>query len=369
MGKNIYRIVCTGGPCAGKSTFISRANEIFNERGYKVLVIHETATELITGGITPMVDNVGMYGFQKYVIDMMITKEDLYVKAAEELKDEEIIILIDRGIHDNRGYVSESEWQQIISAFNLTDEEIDKRYDLVLHLTTAAKGEQEAYTLSNNAARYESIDEAIRVDDMILEGWSKHPNVVVIGNEIDFNVKIRRAIQAIFTYLGKEKPVERFEKYLVEVNDQLLEQLEKLKASRIYIVQNYLKAEEGKERRIRTREIDGQVTCYYSEVNILSASSRTKRDRIISNSEYVRYSLDIDPSLHPIVKTRYTFPYKGNYFRLDIFSFDQSKGLLSIQVADENAEVDCPDFIEIKKEVTDILEYKNLYLAKLQKFI
>jgi Tfp pilus assembly protein PilE len=40
----------------------------------------------------------------------------------------------------------------------------DKRYDVVLHLVTAADGAEKFYTLENNAARYEDVPTAIKVD-------------------------------------------------------------------------------------------------------------------------------------------------------------------------------------------------------------
>ena len=51
--KEIKRIVFTGGPCSGKTTFTSRVQQVFAERGYRVIVDNESATDLISGGISP----------------------------------------------------------------------------------------------------------------------------------------------------------------------------------------------------------------------------------------------------------------------------------------------------------------------------
>ena len=48
---SVSKIVITGGPCAGKTTGMSWIQNAFTERGYKVLFISETATELISGGV------------------------------------------------------------------------------------------------------------------------------------------------------------------------------------------------------------------------------------------------------------------------------------------------------------------------------
>ena len=44
---SITKIVITGGPCAGKTTGLSRIEEEFSNRGYTVLFVSEVATELI----------------------------------------------------------------------------------------------------------------------------------------------------------------------------------------------------------------------------------------------------------------------------------------------------------------------------------
>ena len=50
---DITKIVITGGPCAGKTTALSWIMNSFTERGYVVLFVPETATELINGGVAP----------------------------------------------------------------------------------------------------------------------------------------------------------------------------------------------------------------------------------------------------------------------------------------------------------------------------
>ena len=46
----ITKIVITGGPCAGKTTAMSWIQNAFTEKGYLVLFVSETATELSSGG-------------------------------------------------------------------------------------------------------------------------------------------------------------------------------------------------------------------------------------------------------------------------------------------------------------------------------
>ncbi len=365
--KTIKRIVFTGGPCGGKTTFASRAQEVFAEHGYRVIIDNESATDLISGGISPA--TMGMYEFQKYVIDLQLKKEELCLKAAQNIEGDKVLIFMDRGLFDDKGYVSDEEFSQLLSEFGLKEEEVNDRYDMVLHLVTSAKGAEEAYTFANNAARYETIDQARAVDDRTLECWQTHPNLVVIGNETDFEWKITRAMQAVFAYLGDEKPVEIFKKYLVENNEEVTGKLdEENRLPDIHIYQRYLKSVPGVEKRIRLREKGGTTHYYYSEANIISADKRYKTDKILSEKQYRDYVKDIDPDLMPIDINRKAFIKEGHFYKYDVFSFDKSKALLSVQIPDAEAEIHLPSYIKVIKDVSDDVNYKNYYLAKSHKF-
>ena len=58
MLMDIKKIVVTGGPCAGKSTAMAKIKEELEREGYTVLLVHETATELISGGPAALSQNI-----------------------------------------------------------------------------------------------------------------------------------------------------------------------------------------------------------------------------------------------------------------------------------------------------------------------
>ena len=69
MGNLIAKIVLTGGPCAGKTTTISRIEEHLIKNGYHVLVLNECATETIKQGIRPFGDHaVSVYDFENEIL-------------------------------------------------------------------------------------------------------------------------------------------------------------------------------------------------------------------------------------------------------------------------------------------------------------
>lgn len=67
------------------------------------------------------------------------------------------------------------------------------RYDLVLHLTTAADGAEKFYTTETNAARLETPEQAKELDRKIRSCYDCHKNVQVVDNSTDFSGKLKRA--------------------------------------------------------------------------------------------------------------------------------------------------------------------------------
>ena len=104
--KQIHRIVITGGPCAGKTTAMQKIVQEFTEKGYKVFVIAETATELINGGIKPFGnDPINAIEFQRYIMGTQLYKEHMFEKIANST-NKDTLILCDRGLFDNKAYLS-----------------------------------------------------------------------------------------------------------------------------------------------------------------------------------------------------------------------------------------------------------------------
>ena len=91
MGKDIRQIVITGGPCGGKSTAVGWIQTNLIKEGWKVLVVPETATEFITGGVAPWTCGSNL-DYQKCQMTLQLEKERLFRKAALSMPDEKILI-------------------------------------------------------------------------------------------------------------------------------------------------------------------------------------------------------------------------------------------------------------------------------------
>ena len=82
---DISKIVITGGPCAGKTTAMNWISNAFRERGYDVLFVPETATELITGGVAPWTCKTNS-DYQHCHMKFQLEKEKVFEQAAKVMK-------------------------------------------------------------------------------------------------------------------------------------------------------------------------------------------------------------------------------------------------------------------------------------------
>ena len=366
MAKNITRIVLTGGPAAGKTTLISRIlKEFKQEDGWKVITIPETATELISGfGLGPFEGCMSMLEFQYFVIGDQLHKEKLALRGAETVPQENVLVIYDRAVLDDKAYITDEEFARVLHSFGVTEEELLSGYDAVLHLVTCAKGAEFAYNYGN-AARYESVEEARRMDDRTLRAWSTHPSLHIIDNSVAFEDKINRAIGEIYRILGRPAPDVEKRKYLIRMPDveKLVRDYDAVGAD---MMQTYLvQSKPGSERRIRQERSGRDYLYFYTEKRISEDGKRWVVERPISEKDYVSYLMECDMDLHPVRKTKYRFYYKDKRFEIDVYPFSQDRAVMFIY-GEGLEQAALPPEIEILKDVTGDADYKNRQLAKTQ---
>ncbi|MBE6814112.1 MAG: hypothetical protein E7522_01540 [Ruminococcaceae bacterium] len=359
----VTKIVITGGPCAGKSTGFSRIQEEFTTMGYRVLFVSETATELITGGIAPWTCK-NSDEFQKYLMKLQLEKEKVFCDAALSMSGDKVLIVCDRGMLDNKSYMTNSCFQSALSELKLNETELRDNYDAVFHLVTAANGAEEFYTTTNNTARTETPEEARLIDEKLISAWTGHPHLRVIDNSTSFDDKIKRLIKEIASFLGEPEPLEIERKYLIEYPDiSWINSLEN--CQRIEIIQTYLKSNCDEEVRVRQRGIDGNFIYFKTIKRKVTDLKRVEIEKRLSKDEYLTLLLEADTEKRQIRKTRYCLMYENQYFEIDVYPFWNDKAILEIELSDENAEISFPSEIKVIKEVTDDESYKNASLAKI----
>ena len=359
----ISKIVITGGPCGGKSTAMSWIQNNFSKLGYRVIFVPETATELITGGVAPWTCGTNL-DYQKCQMQLQLAKEKIFTQGASTMDAEKILIVCDRGALDNKAYMNDLDFAQVLDSLNCNEVELRDSYDAVFHLVTAAKGAEKFYTTANNTARTETVEQAAALDDKLIAAWTGHPHLRIIDNSSNFEDKMKRLIGEITAFLGEPEPYEIERKFLIEYPD--LSALEKLpNCQRVEIIQTYLNAPEGEETRVRQRGADGHYIYFQTTKKKISDVKRVEVERRLTQEAYLRLLMDADPSCRSIRKTRYCLTWENQYFEIDVYPFWKDKAIVEIELADETTEIRFPKLIHVIKEVTGDDSYKNASLARI----
>ncbi len=358
----IKKIAMTGGPCGGKSSAMKKIKEWLEPLGWRVLIVPETATELINGGVAPWTTGT-VLDCQKAIMELQLTKERLFEQAAKTMPCDNILIICDRGALDNKAYLPEEEFPQVLSVVDKTEVALRDSYDGVFQMVTTAKGAIEFYTTANNEARKESPEEAAALDDKFIQIWTGHPHFRIIDNSTDFEGKIQRLLKEIALLLGIPKPLEIERKFLIEYPD--LDYIASYKfCKKVEISQTYLLNESNEKSRIRKRGSNGDYVYYETKKETLTSAERIEIERNISQTEYEELLKNADPERATIEKDRYCIAYENQYFELDVFPFWKDKAFLEIELTDVNQEIKFPPFLKIIKEVTDDKYYTNSNIAK-----
>jgi len=360
----ISKIVITGGPCAGKSTAMSKIQSEFTQMGYTVLFVPETATELITGGVAPWTCGTNV-DYQRCQLMLQLEKERVFEAAARTMPNDKYLIVCDRGTLDNKAYMTDSDFSDIMDDLGTNEIELRDSYDAVFHLVTAAKGAEDFYTTANNSARTETAQEAVILDDKLITAWTGHPHFRVIDNSTDFDGKIKRLIAEIASFLGEPEPFEIERKFLIDYPD--ISWLENTpNCQRIEIIQTYLNSQNGDEVRVRQRGLNGHYIYFKTVKRKLSDIKRIEIERRLSKDEYLTLLMDADTTKRQIRKTRYCLTFDNQYFEIDVYPFWNDKAIVELELSDENSQITFPEQIKVIKEVTDDEAYKNASLARIQ---
>lgn len=358
----IHKIVVTGGPCAGKTTAMSWIQKEFTEKGYTVLFVPETATELISGGVAPWTCATNRE-YQGYQMHLQMEKEKIFEHAAAGMGKEKVLIVCDRGMMDNRAYMTDEEFRDVLERLGEGEVELRDSYGAVFHLTTAAKGAVEFYTTANNAARTETPEMAAALDDKLIAAWAGHPHLRVIDNSVSFEDKMKRLIAEISAFLGEPEPLEIERKFLIEYPD--IEWLESLSSCRrIEIIQTYLKSSSADEVRVRQRGIDGHYIYFKTIKRTLEGAKRIEIETRLTRDEYLDHLMQADTEKRQIRKTRYCLIDGARYFEIDVYPFWRDQAIMEIELKSEDEEIVIPGKIRVIREVTDDPAYKNAELAK-----
>lgn len=357
----ILKVVITGGPCAGKSSALDYLIKYYQEKNIKVFYINEVATELINQGIAPWTCKTSLE-FQKIRMNLQFKKELEIEEKIKKCNDDKVLVLYDRGLMDSKAYTLGNTFEDILQELNLNIIEARDRYDAVFHLLSVSKDKEEFYTLENNNARIETIEEARKLDDKIITSWIGHPHFRIIKSHDLFIDKIKELINEINNLLDETNSLEIERKYLIKYPDiNYLEQYSF--CNKVDISQSYLTLFNNEKIRVRKRGLNNNYIYIKTIKKKINDVTRIEIENRLTEHEYLSY-INESIETYTLSKTRYCLLYENQYFEIDVFPFFNDQALMEIELNDENQKIEFPNFIDIIREVTYDKKYTNLSLSK-----
>lgn len=357
----VPKICITGGPCGGKTSALAFIIEWLMDHGYYPIVVPEAYTYLKTRGLLPS----DPAKIQSLVIKTTIWLEDQALKEAMKVLHLNPIIICDRGVADSAAYSTEAEYVAALRENGISSlvAARDERYHTgVFHMLSAAKGAEQFYTLDNNTARHETIEEARVQDDRTQDAWTGTVHMRIIDNSTDFAGKLARLKKEICGALGIPVPREIERKFLCKPTDPTRFSRG---AQPIDIEQVYLMEQPGLVPRIRKRGQHGAFIYIWTEKRFISHGVNDEKNKLITLDDYTSKLPLRNPKKGILRKTRTCFVFEHQYFEFDkIPLHSDTVHLLELELTEESQKISLPPFMEVIEEVTDKPEYSNAMLAE-----
>jgi hypothetical protein len=190
-------IVLTGGPGGGKSELLER---VLHDAtlGPLVLALEEAIYAMRGCGLNPRSAE-----FQRLLVQRQKEREEDALRSEEDAPKR--LLVMHRGTLDPCAF-----WQSFgntrESFFEMTGTTLEyhyRRYDLVLHLESAAVRVPEAYRRWPLSHRPEEVAQAARLDELLGDLWSGHPHYVHIAGTLCFEDKMTAALTWIRRYMQR----------------------------------------------------------------------------------------------------------------------------------------------------------------------
>mmetsp|Transcript_23655 Transcript_23655/g.75437 ORF Transcript_23655/g.75437 Transcript_23655/m.75437 type:complete len:324 (+) Transcript_23655:1-972(+) len=203
----IFQVVLTGGPCAGKSSAMEFLAERLREMAFDVYLVPEVPTLLLNGGcVYPGLDGgERLVTFEASLIELQLQMEQTFYNVARST-GRPSVILYDRGLLDVAAYLPRALWNNVLNYNQWVRDGmlgVLERYDLILHLVTAANGAEKHFLQHGEAANDVSLQQARELDSKIHSSYQGHPHHHVVDNSTDFPRKLERVFEFLLDMIRR----------------------------------------------------------------------------------------------------------------------------------------------------------------------
>lgn len=185
-GESPFRIVITGGPCAGKTAVWRFLGEAFQGG----VPVREAATQLILDGKSE--DSLGLEGFQRAVYERQLALEDGGLEKG-------LLLLCDRGLLDGLAY-----FPSLFACLDVSREEVLNRYAVVIQVEVIRDPQAYSLHFSNNPARHEDHTRALALERELERVYERHPSYFFLPGSLE--EKKREALRLVRERLVSLRP-------------------------------------------------------------------------------------------------------------------------------------------------------------------
>ena len=162
-----FRVVITGGPCAGKTEVWRSLGEAFPGG----VPVPEAATQLILSGKSE--DSLGLEGFQRAVYERQMALE-------EEARKKGLLLLCDRGLLDGLAY-----FPGLLAGLDVSQEEVLNRYSMVIQVEVIRDPQAYSLYFGSNPARHEGHTRAIALERALEKIYEGHPTYAFLPGSLE----------------------------------------------------------------------------------------------------------------------------------------------------------------------------------------
>jgi len=371
--KKLFKICVTGGPCSGRTTAISRLKERFAD-DFVVYTVPDVIAMAQSAGCEPTTEalHLPLARIARKKIQLQMDLESFYENIAVS-NPKNVVIITNGGVCDHFIGLTEADKKEILEQFGWNQSYLShERYNLVLHLVTAAAGAEEFFVGLDGAPRKESVEEARALDQQVMAQWDSHPCLVVIDNSsVGFNGKINKAIEKVSQFFGLKSMIEPKKYLLKDLDVSAVASTFKahLSTEKIdYLVTDNADTVEWVVERVLAEDKFPVFTVITRWISPDDAKKVEKR-RIIGERAYRNMLKMKNPEFHTVNKTILSFIVNAKNHTVHTFSAESlAIGEKKITWLRSEASKECiPEALrsDIVKDITDDPAFFTFKLAHL----
>jgi len=277
--KSVTKICFTGGPSGGKTTAISTISGYLRDLGHVVICVPDAEKIVVSnlGAKGLAKSNKEIAGSRK--IDLHINQlllqlmlEDTFtniIKQTQPNRDQELFLMIENGALDQKAYSTEEEWSSVLVETKINESLLLERYDMVLHMVTAADGAANHFNHLNNSEK--TLKESRSLDEALRNAYIQHPNFYLVNNSSIscFSEKISLAKNYVLNKVFEYSSASVFhKKYLLKNNKgNVFDELVALFSSEIIEIEDIVLSYDGSVSKYVRKRVRLTILSLDSESN------------------------------------------------------------------------------------------------------